>query len=183
MSLEEKKAKSQKLLEQFKTAVNQPRLYIYQFFEDMRNDIDIQSCKTLNETNKERIYVNQAKVIVKVQEFESLCLEQVNVGSASDFQEIIEQTESILKGPVVSQAELDKVNRLLSNELLKIEKVLFQDKCMFFVKAGEIDDDHHDNRIIDNLKIFSKIKKKMIFFGLLITVDDCFIQREALNKK
>ncbi len=196
MSLEEKKAKSQKLLEQFKTAVNQPRLYIYQFFEDMRNDIDIQSCKTLNETNKERIYVNQAKVIVKVQEFESLCLEQVNVGSASDFQEIIEQTGSILKGPVVSQAELDKVNRLLSNELLKIEKVLFQDKCMFFVKAGEIDDDHHDKSIDDDddesvsdtsiandPEILIKIIKKNNFFGLLIMVEDCFIRKEVLNTK
>ncbi len=175
-SIEEKRAKAQNLLEQFKSAVNQPRLYIYQFFEDIKNDIDIQSCKTLNETNKERIYENQAKLIVKVQEFESLCLEQVNVGSASDFQEIIEQTESILKGPVVSQAELDRVNGLLSNELLKIEKVLFQNKCMFFVKADEIDDSH-------GLMILRTIRKKNNFFGLLITVDDCFIQREVLNKK
>jgi len=42
-SVEEKKAEAQNLLVQLKSAVNQPRLYIYQFFEDMRNDIDIQS--------------------------------------------------------------------------------------------------------------------------------------------
>ena len=75
-SLEEKKAEAQKLLEQFKSAVNQPRLYVYQFFEDMRNDIDIQFCKTLNETNKERVYEEQSKLINKVLEFESLCLTQ-----------------------------------------------------------------------------------------------------------
>ena len=67
--LEKKKAEAQNLLEQFKSAVNQPRLFVYQFFEDMRNDIDIQSCKILNEANKERICEYQAKLIEKVQEF------------------------------------------------------------------------------------------------------------------
>jgi hypothetical protein len=195
--LEKKKAEAQNLLEQFKSAVNQPRLYVYQFFEDMKNDIDIQSCKTLNkETNKERIYEHQAKLIVKVQEFESLCLEKFKIDSDSDFQMIIEQTESILKGPLVSQAELDIVHGLLSNEILKIEKVLFQDKCMFFVKAGEIDDDHHDKSIDDDddesvsdtsiandPEILIKIIKKNNFFGLLIMVEDCFIRKEVLNTK
>ncbi len=182
-SIEEKRAEVLNLLEQFKSAVNQPRLYIYQFFEDMKNDIDIQSCKTLNETNKERIYENQAKLIVKVQEFESLCLEKVKIDSDSDFQTEFEQTESILKGPLVSQAELDRVNKLLSNELIRIEKVLFQDKCMFFVNAGEKDDDYHDSSIADNSDILIKLKKKINFSGLLIMVDDCFIRREVLNNK
>ena len=97
-SIEEKKAEAQNLLEQLKSAVNQPRLYVYQFFEDMRNDIDIQSCKTLNETNKEKIYEYQAKLIDKVQEFESLCLQKINEDSASDFQVTIKQTESYLNG-------------------------------------------------------------------------------------
>jgi len=76
----------QNLLEKFKSAVIQPRLYVYQFFEDIRNHIDIQSCKTLNETNKERIYEHQAKLIDEFQKFESLCLEQTNVDSTSEFQ-------------------------------------------------------------------------------------------------
>ncbi len=118
-SLEERKLEASNLLEQLKLAVNQPRLYVYQFFEDIRNVIDIQSCKILNNSNKQRIFENQAKLIAKVQEIESLCLEQVNVDSASDFQVTIEQAESNLNGQVVPQAELDRNNRLLSNELLK----------------------------------------------------------------
>ena len=100
-------------------------------------------------------------------------MEQVNIDSASDFQVKIEQTESILNGPVDSQAEIDRVRGLLSNELLKVEKVLFQDKCMFFVKA----DDNSESYDLSN-----EIKRNNMF-GLLITVEDCFIQREAFNKK
>jgi len=175
-SLEEKKAEAQNLLELFKSAVNQPRLFVYQFFEDMRNDIDIQSCKILNEANKERICEYQAKLIEKVQEFESLCLEQVNIDTASDFQVKIEQTESILNGPVDSQAEIDRVRGLLSNELLKVEKVLFKDKCMFFVKAD-------DNSESYDLWMLSNKIERINMFGLLITFEDCFIRREPFNKK
>jgi len=192
MSIEEKKAEAQNLLEQLKSVVNQPRLYVYQFFEDMRNNIDIQSCIALNETNKEQIYGHQAKLIDKVQEFESLCLQKINEDSASDFQVTIKQTESYLNGSVVSQAELDRVKSLLSNELLKVEKVLFQNKCMFFVKASEIDDETDDEKatvrnddesgsdesVNDNL-----IKNDNLFGGLLITVEYCFIRRKVFNKE
>ncbi len=191
-SLGKKKAETQNLLEQFKSAINHPSLYVYQFFEYMRNDIDIQSCKTLNDNNKELIYEHQAKLIIKVQEFERICLEQVNLNNASDFQLTIEQTESNLNGAFASQAELDRINWLLSNELLKVEKVLFQDKCMFFVKAGEIDDEFvvreddesgSDKSVTDNLEILiTKIKQNNLF-GLLISVEDCFFRKEAVNKK
>ena len=186
-SLQEKKTEAEKLLEKFRSVVNQPRLYVYQFFEDMRNDIDIQFCKALNETNKEQMYEHQAKLISEVQQFESLCLEHVNVDSASDFQGILEQTESKLNGPVVSQAELDTVKELLSNELLKIEKVLFQDKCMFFLKAGEIGDVDYEVDWVgsktNNLEVWSNVIKHKKMFGLLITVKDCFIRREEIHKE
>ncbi len=175
-SLEEKRAEVQNLLEKFKLAVNQPRLFVYQFFEDMKNDIDIQSCIALNDSNKERIYEHQTKLVTAVQEFESLCLEQVNVDSVSECQVSIEQTESILSKPTVSNAELDRVEGLLSNELRTIEKALFQDKCMFFVKAG-------DNSAFGYIKRISRIIEKNNLFGLLIIVEDCFIQKEAFNKK
>jgi hypothetical protein len=191
-SIEEKKAEAQNLLEQLKSAVNQPRLYVYQFFEDMRNDIDIQSCIALNETNKEQIHEYQAKLIDKVQEFESLCLQKINADSASDFQMTIEQTESYLNGQVVAQAELDRFKELLSNELLKVEKALFQNKCMFFVKASEKDDEIDDEEVTvrdddesgsdDNVNE-NLTKKDNLFGGLLITVEDCFMRRKVFHKE
>ncbi len=144
----------------------------------MRNDIDIQFCKTLNETNKERIYEHQVELIIKVQEFESLCLKQLNVDSASDFQVTIEQTESNLNGPVVTKAELDRVKELLLNELLKVEKVLFKDKSMFFVEVGNI--------AAENSELFLWLYKTMKnnnFLGLLVMIEDCFIRRDVFKKK
>ncbi len=177
----------------------------------MINYIDIQSCKALNETNKERIHKHQAELIVKVQEFERLCLKKVNVDNFSDFQMIIEQAETKLNGSVVSQAEVNRVNGFLSNELLKVEKVLFKDKSMYFLKADEIDDevynddnevsdkddnevfdkdddevsdeDYDDRHIADNLRIVSLLIKENNLLGLLITVEDCFIQKESFDKK
>jgi hypothetical protein len=59
--------------------------------EIIKNNIDVQFCKTLNEANKERIYEHHAKLIIKVQELESH-LEQVNVDSTSDFQMTFNRT-------------------------------------------------------------------------------------------
>ncbi len=73
-----------------------------------------------------------------------------------------------------------------------VEKAFFRNKCMFFIKANEIDDEvanlgydesRSDHSITDNLKILSKKIKQNNLLGLLITVEDCFIQREVLNKK
>jgi hypothetical protein len=178
-NLDEKKAEAQKLLAKIRSAVNQPRLYVYQFFEDMRNDIDVQSYTILNETNMERIYERQAKLIDKVQEFESLCLEQVNLDIATDFQVTIEQAESNLNRPVVSQAELDRVIGHLSNVLFNVEKVLFQDKCVLFVKAGEIKD---ETGSFTNITDYFVIEQNNLF-GLFIFFEDLFIRKEAFNQK
>jgi len=91
----------------------------------MINYIDIQSCKALNETNKERIHKHQAELIVKVQEFE------------------------------VFDKDDDEVS----------------------------DEDYDDRHIADNLRIVSLLIKENNLLGLLITVEDCFIQKESFDKK
>ena len=40
----------QTLLNQFKSAVAQPRLYAYQFLEEMKNEIDIQCNKAMEKS-------------------------------------------------------------------------------------------------------------------------------------
>jgi len=53
-----------------------------------------------------------------------------------DWQLTLGQIEVDLKRPDISESELNSINRRLSSDdLLQIEKVLFQDKSMFFVKA------------------------------------------------
>jgi hypothetical protein len=170
-----------------------PKLYVSEFFSDLKNEIDIEFYKNLNETNKERVNKHHVELIDKVQEFESLCLGQINVDSESDLQVKIEQIEADLNGLEVSVDELDRVNTLLSNELLEIQKNLFQDKCMIFVKVGEFkdqDDDEDDedgwgtqNSLLFHLQTIKSEMRINNLLGLLIVVEDCFIRKEIFNKK
>jgi len=196
LNIDKKRDELNSLLERFKSAVNQPRLYVFRFFDDLKNEIDIQFCKILNETNKvkmnEQIYEQQAKLIEKVQEFESLCSSQINEESMSNLNVTIEEIEKDLNGPNVSQDELCKMDRVLSNELIKIHKILFQDKFMFFVNAIEIIEafDKAEESRTDKkseysrcLEILSTIIKEKNVSGLLVAVDECFIRNELFDTK
>jgi len=175
------KTEIRSLLEDFKLAVNRPMLYVNKYFEDLRNQIDIEFCKTLNEINnelveqqvKEKIYENQAVLIEKVNDFESFCLIQINEDSAIEFQVIIDQIENNLNGQEISQDELGKIYGLLSNEVEKVQKILFQNKSMFFLKS---------NQITCNENVSNLMNKKNLS-GILITMEDCFIQKESIEEK
>jgi len=116
-SINVEKTEIRSLLEEFKLAINRPRLFVIKYFEDLKNQIDIEFCKTLNEINnelveqqvKEEVYKKQADLIEKVNEFESLCLIQMNEDCVSEFQVIIEQIENNLNGQDISQDELRKI--------------------------------------------------------------------------
>ena len=159
------------------------------FFEDLKTEINIQCYKTLSKTNQARIFVHQARLIDKVTEFESICLElqseTVNEDMDSDFQATVEQIKAVLKRPDVSMDELNKANGLLSDKLLKIEKVIFQNKSLLFVKAchEELHDKIIDNSIARHLGFLSKKLKDKNLFGLLILLEDCFIGKEEFYYK
>jgi len=90
---------------------------------------------------------------------------------------------------------LKKIERVLSDKLLQVEKELFQNKSMVFIKAAEEeaeeDEDEGDNRnnreysncIASHLKSLSRAAKQSELFGRLILVEDCFIRTEAFTEK
>jgi len=170
-SINDEKTEIKSLLEEFKLAVNRPRLYVIKYFEDLKNQIDIEFCKILNEINnelaeqqeKEEIFEKQAILIDKINEFESLCLIKINDDSEIEFQMIIGQIENNLNEQDISQDELRKIYGLLSNEVEKVQKILFQNKAMFFLNANEI-----------------TCKKNLP--GMLITIEECFIRKESFMR-
>jgi len=149
----------------------------------------------LNETNKsqinKQIYKQQAELIEKVQEFESLCSSQINEESISDhFNETIEGIEKELNEPNTSEDNLCKIDRVLSNEFKNIHKILFQDKFMFFLEAikikeayyklieSEIDEKCEYLRCLESL---SNKTKERNFSGFLLTVDENFIRKDLFD--
>ena len=141
-------ANVQSLLKKLKTAVEQPRLHLYYFFELLKNEIDIQCQKTLDESNERRILQQQVVLIDKVKQFEDYCMselaEAVNEENARNFQVTIEQVEKDLNKKDFTEVELDRVNELLLDKLVQTEKVLFRSKSILFIKAGEIDGKEDD---------------------------------------
>jgi len=195
LNIDKKKDELTKLLEEFKSAVYQPTFYVSEFFDDLKNKIDIQFCKILNETDKsqmnQQIYKQQAELIEKVQEFENLCSSQINEESISDhLNETIEGIEKELNEPNKSEDDLCTIYRVLSNEFKNIHKILFQDKFMFFLDAIEIKDAY--NKLIESeideeckylrcLESLSNETKEKKFSGFLITVDKNFIRKELFD--
>ncbi len=75
------------------------------------------------------------------------------------------------------------MNGLLSDKLLQIERKLFQNRSMVFVKANEEYEEDKFKFVASHLKFVSKKVKESGLFGLLISVEDCFIKKEAFEKK
>jgi len=192
LNIDKKRDELIKLLEEFKSAVYQPTIYIFEFFDDLKNKIDIQFCKILNETTEvqmnEKIYKQQAELIEKVQEFESLCSSQINEESMSDHLNVtVEEIEKDLNEPNLSENELCKLDRVLSNEFKNIHKILFQDKFMFFVNAIEIKKAYDRSLLSDESEYFrclqslSNKTKERNLSGFLMTVDEFFIHKELFD--
>jgi len=194
LNIDKKRDELTKLLEEFKSAVYQPTLYVSEFFDHLKNKIDIQFCKILNETNKsqmnQQIYKQQAELIEQVQEFESLCFSQINEESISDhLNETIEGIEKELNEPNTSEDDLCTIYRILSNEFKNIHNILFQDKFMFFLDAIEIKEAYDkltkESEIhspqLKCLESLSKKTKERNFSGFLITVDENFFRKELFD--
>jgi len=198
-SINVEKTEIKSLLEEFKLAVNRPRLYVFKYFKDLKNQIDIEFCKSLNKINnqlveeqvKEEIYEKQ-DLIKKVNEFESLCLININEDSAIEYQVIIEQIENNLNRKDISQEELIEINDLLSNEVERIQKIQFQDKSMFFVNAIEIkkacvrhikEENSTLGILFTKLNYLSELMEQKNFSGMLITMEGCFIRNKLFKQK
>jgi len=140
--------------------------------------------------NEQIYYQQQAELIRKVQELESLCSSEINEESMSNLNVTIEETEKDLNRPNLSQNELCKIDRVLSNELIKIHKILFQNKFMFFVNDIEIIEaydklkesmQNEKSEYLKCLENLSKRIKEKNLSGLLVIVDECFIRRELFQ--
>ncbi len=168
--------------DKFKLAAEQPRLYVHHFFENLKNEIDIHCYKRLDETNKEQILKQQACLIDEVDKFSIDCLEELsktmNVKD-NEFATFIEQIESDLKMPDISADELQRVYEVLTDQLMQIESVLFQNKSMHFVKAAEEGKDS----VADHFESLSERANQTELLGLLISVEDCYIRAEEFKEK
>jgi len=192
-------AKVHSLLNQLKSAVDQPRIYLFEFFEDLRNQIDI-ACKiAMDESNKETMLEQQALLIERVKEFESACFENLAVAKDNredrgrELRSTLGNIEGELQRASISEAELERMERLISDQLLQIGEKLFQNKSMLFVgadyKGGHTVGDYessitYERYVNKGLESLAGLVKQSHLFGVLISFEDYFIKKEeAFEKK
>ena len=89
------------LVSQFRSAVEQPRIYAYQFFENLKNEIDIECQTIMDKSNQDRMLSQQAMLIDRVNQHQSACLDELSesvfADRACEYQLTIVQIEAELK--------------------------------------------------------------------------------------
>ena len=157
--------KFSKKLEQLKLLLEFPRLYISNYFSDLRTQIDLAFfAKELAINNSEQLielrkYWND--MIYKLNSFEEKCLIRRSI---TKFKELTKETNQMFK---LVESKLDLIKQisdeeqsneiilelddLVYDELAKIEKILFLNKTIIFLNKSE---DQDTKRIANYLKLW-----------------------------
>lgn len=157
-------------LEQLKSALEEPKLYIFNFLENLKAKIDIKTQQALDKQliNEEQLIKNQEIMINNIMEFQELCLSKLleqNL-SQTDLQSTIEEIESDLDNESET-VDNEDIEKSISNALFDIQRILFQNKSIHYVEPGKTS--YLSNRIEKHL-------------GILILIEDDFIDTKNFDR-
>jgi len=138
-------------LKSLKSICHDPNSFRSKYFADLRNDINkMMKIKGDNErdTNeKEKIKKSWTQMINKINSFEKECSQtMLSKQTIDETTKQIKRVEAILRN---NPSDLSEIYGILQNEELKILKILFQNKTMFFFSnMFEFEFDSTDKRLI-----------------------------------
>lgn len=119
-----------KQIEDLKSMIQLPKLYLCDYFIDLRNEIDtfyVQNGLGTSETNK-----SWTAIINKTYEFEAECMAKINNKSFDEISTQIEQTES-------NSLNSDESIGLLDDLEHKLKSMLFSNKTIIFLIQTNLD--------------------------------------------
>ena len=150
-----------KQLYKLKEILNFPRIYLCNYFADLKTEIDLSFAKKQqNSSNAEIMQIlheNYKQMIDKVNSIEEHCL-KIQKQTFND--ELTHETNSIIKQienklNITTDEYLSKeINDLLYEQTLKLERVIFQNRTLIFLdrsKCCHFIDDFNDNEEERNL--------------------------------
>ena len=159
---------SMEIFSQLKSIYNSPKLYLVNFFEDIRNRIDVQCQVFLNNIDldnltKEKALQQQQDMIDQVDLFQSRCLANLesNHIDQMNFKDIDHHSEK----------------RNMCSELYKRQKVLFMNKGIVFLSIDKCDELFELRPLIwnDLTEEYEEPKNSEILLGILILIEDEFL--------
>ena len=154
------------LLDDLKLAVDSPKIYLSNYFDELKNQIDLKCQMNMNEYSKINATAAHLKLIQEVDSFEQKCL--ANVGQ--------------LELPTKKQIEGIKEEKELYIALHQVQKQLFMNQSMIFWDIEQFKKlNLHLSNICFETSGYEHFKCYWKYtFGLLIIIEDEFI---ILNKK
>jgi hypothetical protein len=132
-----------KKLIEIKQMLESSNLYMSEHFNNLRNQVDLESetllldRKNINTYKKQQIISkNRELMIDRINSFEKQCLEKG--GKISP--EIVNEVKNLLKMleiQLISRKtfeEIEIIEKILDTEILKLKKILFKNKSLLFLK-------------------------------------------------
>ena len=125
---------------QIKSALQVPSLYVYHHFDELKNEIDIACQRKLESQNNETKHLEDQELIIKeVQAFEKACMSSLVDGQFESelFESLtasISQIEESLANVVPSELiGISKIQEQISETFFTIQKRVFLNRTMKFL--------------------------------------------------
>ena len=169
--------KSQKLeqllesLNELKSALQSPRVYIYQYFTKLKNEIDLEcqlhlcNQKNLQTSGSVQAIDYQSQMIDQVEAFEIMCIKncQFLELNKENVTRSIESTEAELKSLLaLEDKRIKEINLLVEENFYTTQKQLFLNRSLIFIPRS--------------LNLLVDIQS----FGVLLVIEDEFVYKNTL---
>ena len=149
--------------EELKLIISSPRLYLVNFFDDLKNQIDIEA----------QIYMDKHKLEAELKE-EALQIQEAMINEVDLFQK---KCLDCLAAKPIYQLSQDQVQSL-EGDLYARKKMLFMNKGLMFLNISDLLDKLEGLRLYIEKNIIDSIRNGNwnFAFGMLVIVEDEYVQ-------
>ena len=139
-----------------------PKLYLANYFSDLRRDIDLEIVQK-KEPNNRKLNEFWLEIINKIDSFEKECINNIKL-NRSEIRQSLNQIDCLIQS---KQPNLEKINEFIQNEQENILKQLFYNRTIIFKQNNHFKNDFGEKLIN----------------GKLLIINDEFINLEAVKEK
>lgn len=185
--------KLNKKLDDLRTLFKCPRLYLTNWFDEIKNDVDIAyGQKEIFETDPDLrtiLRTNWNSIIERISLFEENCLKnqptnKFNQHTTEAISQVINSVETNLielhklEQSVPAEDQLiehktNLINDSISSQIIKLEKILFQNKTIAFIAS-------HKSSIFLANKVFHRMDSKTTA-GKLVVINDEYFNKSSIE--
>lgn len=158
-----------------------PRFYLANYFSDIRTEVDlVYGLKQANETDSEilsKINREWLKVINKVDQVEAECL-RLNLRKFRFNNQTLMESIRTRTGLLNENKKIC----LLKEEINKLEKILFNNKTVVYLKNSSFGNENKNKNKKQKVEPYEKqVKNANLFEKLIIINDEYFSNEDILN--